>query len=433
MSTIYLHGKWYDVTTFDHPGGEVAMSLGLGRDATALFELHHPFSQKETLKKIVDKYELSQDEVDKRCLKLPPLEEEIEFVWTNSAFREEMKSTVKKYFEGVSKAKGIPFRDSYKATWEHVFIITAMSLAALWTFPAYVRGEFWTFLMLPFLVWMTTASLTHDGSHFCLSSNMNINQFFTHSAPWIASSYSWFFQHVIGHHAHTNIPGRDPDLYHGPTFWRYQPDSTWIPFFSYQNKIWPLIFCLGTMFTAFLNELWMNPIHYNGIMSLEWKGFRNSEYKMNHAIRFVSLICIVGAPLLYLMSLRGLFFSVLMWSSLSFLFMMFTQVSHLDMVCTSARVDDFWLHQLATSVDYECESRMWSYMTAGLNGQTLHHFFPTVHSCHYHNIYPIFKEICLKHGVVYQVKDSWWACFQDYLEVLVHFSEDVLIESKQAQ
>jgi hypothetical protein len=34
-----IHNKWYDLETFDHPGGPVMLDLGKGRDATGLFEV----------------------------------------------------------------------------------------------------------------------------------------------------------------------------------------------------------------------------------------------------------------------------------------------------------------------------------------------------------------------------------------------------------
>lgn len=40
----YLHGNWYDLTKFQHPGGPVALSLAYQRDSTVLFESHHPFA-----------------------------------------------------------------------------------------------------------------------------------------------------------------------------------------------------------------------------------------------------------------------------------------------------------------------------------------------------------------------------------------------------
>ena len=38
-----IRGEWYNLQSFDHPGGPVAISLAMGRDATALFESHHYF------------------------------------------------------------------------------------------------------------------------------------------------------------------------------------------------------------------------------------------------------------------------------------------------------------------------------------------------------------------------------------------------------
>lgn len=37
--TMRIHGKWYDVEHFDHPGGPIMLALGKGRDATGLFEV----------------------------------------------------------------------------------------------------------------------------------------------------------------------------------------------------------------------------------------------------------------------------------------------------------------------------------------------------------------------------------------------------------
>ena len=36
---LRIHGKWYDVGDFNHPGGPIMIALGKDRDATALFEV----------------------------------------------------------------------------------------------------------------------------------------------------------------------------------------------------------------------------------------------------------------------------------------------------------------------------------------------------------------------------------------------------------
>ena len=54
-----IHGKWYDVAQFEHPGGPVMLELGYKRDATAMFEAHHPFTPRPKLEQLLRKYEIS--------------------------------------------------------------------------------------------------------------------------------------------------------------------------------------------------------------------------------------------------------------------------------------------------------------------------------------------------------------------------------------
>ena len=46
MKITKIHNKYYDLTNFNHPGGEDAIKLAYKRDATVLFESHHPFFRK---------------------------------------------------------------------------------------------------------------------------------------------------------------------------------------------------------------------------------------------------------------------------------------------------------------------------------------------------------------------------------------------------
>jgi delta11-fatty-acid desaturase len=41
-----IHGKYYDLTGFKHPGGPIAQAAIEGRDGTELFESHHLFTDK---------------------------------------------------------------------------------------------------------------------------------------------------------------------------------------------------------------------------------------------------------------------------------------------------------------------------------------------------------------------------------------------------
>jgi cytochrome b involved in lipid metabolism len=52
-----IHGKYYDLTSFKHPGGPLAIASIQGRDGTELFESHHLFTD-INVKQILEKYEM---------------------------------------------------------------------------------------------------------------------------------------------------------------------------------------------------------------------------------------------------------------------------------------------------------------------------------------------------------------------------------------
>jgi len=56
-----IHGKMYDLTKFNHPGGIIPLYLIENNDGTCLFESYHPVSNRESLLKILEKYEINDD------------------------------------------------------------------------------------------------------------------------------------------------------------------------------------------------------------------------------------------------------------------------------------------------------------------------------------------------------------------------------------
>ena len=55
MIITKIHNKYYNIENFNHPGGKDAIWHAYGRDATAMFEMYHPFVNKETLQNILQK------------------------------------------------------------------------------------------------------------------------------------------------------------------------------------------------------------------------------------------------------------------------------------------------------------------------------------------------------------------------------------------
>eukprot|EP01129_Flabellula_baltica_P012791 TRINITY_DN5826_c0_g1_i1.p1 TRINITY_DN5826_c0_g1~~TRINITY_DN5826_c0_g1_i1.p1 ORF type:complete len:528 (-),score=131.72 TRINITY_DN5826_c0_g1_i1:61-1644(-) len=419
-TTCCIHGVWYDLTEFEHPGGPVALKLAKDRDATASYEMHHPFSNEAYMKRTLEKYKLTDAEVERRGLILDKSEADEDFVWEEEdAFRKDLVTSVKAYFQTIADENGTTIKDAIKMPWGTWILMWVIATLAVVTYYFYCTGWVWSIFVLPWLVWMFTGRLMHDGSHFSLSRNWRFNQIGTHMAPWYSSSSSWYVQHVIGHHAHTNIPERDPDLYHGKENWRYVPHVDWIPAYRRQHYLWPLIWFGSTITISALAEIFDN-VYYNGITLI---GDRTTKYyNFWFPARMIIMAILFGVPIVTVGFFQGIIFFLSTWIIMSCIFMAFTQVSHLDELCGTARLDNFWKHQIATTSDYSSSSSFWNVISIGLNCQAIHHSFPTVNTAHFPALYPIFKEVCGRHGVEYQEKANFWEALKEYWRVLALYS-----------
>lgn len=82
-------------------------------------------------------------------------------------------------------------------------------------------------------------------------------------------------------------------------------------------------------------------------------------------------------------------------------FMTVTQVSHIQHVCQDERTLNEpcpYKRQAMTSLDHSSSSALLHFFCGGLNVQSLHHCLPSVSLVHYPRLYPLFREVCAKHG-----------------------------------
>ena len=64
MKITKIFNKYYDLTNFKHPGGNISIENAYGIDATGLFKLYHPLIDQNKLILILEKYEIK--ELDKK-------------------------------------------------------------------------------------------------------------------------------------------------------------------------------------------------------------------------------------------------------------------------------------------------------------------------------------------------------------------------------
>nr|PNR35346.1 hypothetical protein PHYPA_023246 [Physcomitrium patens] len=400
-----IHGKWYDLTEFErlHPGGPVTLGLARGRDATIMFESHHPFTDRKILDAILMKYEISSS----NSRNLETLEQrygvaEHSFQWP-SAFGEALKFDVKQYFESEAKRRNISLREATKATparWIEISILGALYLS---TFPGFFTGD-WRFLLLfPLMAWLIGVNTFHDATHFALSANWRWNALVPYAYPFFSSPFAWYHQHNIGHHSYPNLSDRDPDVLHYYWMKREHREVKWFPRHRNQSTWWYMLLWWGVAVEvgmAIMEDAWMLQSNlYNEVVPMmAISGLR----RIAHILGRVLTIGVIHAWPFFTMTWGKAFaFSLIPYLFFSIVFMMNTQINHLLPHIIHVSDVDWYKHQVITAQDFGVGSKFCHLFSGGLNYQVVHHLFPTVNHCHLPKLQPIVARLCEKYDVPY--------------------------------
>mmetsp|Transcript_14355 Transcript_14355/g.30141 ORF Transcript_14355/g.30141 Transcript_14355/m.30141 type:complete len:500 (+) Transcript_14355:68-1567(+) len=413
-----IHGKWYDLTNFEHPGGPVALSLTKGRDATALFESHHYFTSRNMLMKILSKYELPLKEAaelkthDQRDDGSP-------YIWKNidhDGFSSELRTLVNEYFSKLAKEKGISKTQATKATfgrWLTVLTLIGLFFASI---PWLVQGQ-WAFLIItPVLGWLAICNYWHDSLHFSLSSNWRVNAYLPYLMPLISSPSMWYHQHVIGHHVYTNISNKDPDLAHAPQLMREHESIRWKK--SHLNQkclsrvllVWSIAVGLGLQILNDVRAL--KKLSYNNVVAYD----KPSKMQMAAHIagRIIYILFAFAWPFALFPAWKAMIWATVPNVVFSLCFMINTQINHLVGHCAHAFDSNFFKHQIITAQNFGRDSAFCFYFSGGLNYQIEHHLFPTVNHCHLPALSPGVKKICKKYGVPYNSVSGYRQAIEEH-------------------
>eukprot|EP00448_Togula_jolla_P042085 CAMPEP_0170628900 /NCGR_PEP_ID=MMETSP0224-20130122/32992_1 /TAXON_ID=285029 /ORGANISM="Togula jolla, Strain CCCM 725" /LENGTH=471 /DNA_ID=CAMNT_0010956479 /DNA_START=91 /DNA_END=1509 /DNA_ORIENTATION=+ len=407
-----IHGVDYDLKAFEkvHPGGPIAIHLGRGEDCTLLFESYHLMN--ENHRRVLAAFAVKPDtsictgdnDVSSPAPRL-------------SAFHKDIKGVLRSHF----KDRGVA---SHKAKRGHSLLMGVVFGSYLMAWVGYARGSVCAVLVLPLLAWLVMANLSHDGSHFAVSRNSFINQ----AALWAASPFyytdaTWYMQHIISHHLNTNDPNKDIDLHHhGQTRWHPQVRRMH-RLTGVKNLLWHVTAFLGATFmlavvqplTKFvipgvyvhqglpIPHMWGSSKIMTDVMELRLAaGFATgSRLAVNAALWAWAAAVPVSAWWFYGLSAKGLLFGYYPYAMSAMLFMMITQVSHVqaEIQRPEATNDpDFFRRQAMTSLDYSGGSVLWGFLTGGLNTQSVHHVAPAIHSSHYPDLFSKFRAVYIKHG-----------------------------------
>ena len=406
---VKIHNKYYDVTNFAHPGGPMAIMAANRRDATALFESHHPFSDRDMMCDILKKYEIHEER--EKCEKYL-LPGEIEngdnnlFNWDetlNSEFTLELRDKVKKHFKYQAEERGVSLLEATKATPQRWCEWGAMASATMWSFYTmlYSQSIFWSWLnvlLCPALYWMS-AGMFHDGSHFAVSRDWRINWGMQYLYRVIANQYDWLHQHIIGHHMYTNIQNKDPDLNHSGEELRLTEHIKWNTGHIKQENKYFILSMLGLIgFNIKNSVLLIITQKYNNIV---YKIPTETKYSILHfcdTILYMYLFFIL--PFQIWSPFYAIKHAIIPYLLLSVIFIINAVVNHTHSESIKGENKNWYIHQVTTANNFGSHWPHY-YTSIGLNYQIEHHLFPTVNHCHLRDIQPIVKKLCTKHRIPY--------------------------------
>jgi len=236
LRVVKLHGRWLDVTHFAHPGGPVALSLAVGRDATVLFESCHPFTARGVLASSLAPLAITSAEAAayldakyaRELASSSNADGPYDFDLTSAAaslglggdakappaagdaFEKEVKALALTYFRGEAARRGVSLRVAMKATPARVATVCAMGLAFAVSAVALLRGWPPALLLAPTLCWVWMVNFWHDAAHFAWSADWRLNVAATYAAPWFSSPLMWYHQVRAGWGrgdvAHSRLP-----------------------------------------------------------------------------------------------------------------------------------------------------------------------------------------------------------------------------------
>jgi fatty acid desaturase len=387
MLITKIHNKYYDLSNFKHPGGDIPMYLSANRDATELFESHHIFSDREKIIKILEKYEVAE-----------PYDNKIEsndiYDWEEtlkSEFTRELKEIVR---------EEIKYK-TMKASSLRIIEMSSLFSIYLINLYYYLQGNNYGLLVYPLSLWMFTVNIYHDASHFALSHNPVINKLGTYTALMFSLTYNWYHQHIIGHHCYVNIESRDPDLYHSPKYVRHGTDIRRNKYHKIQKGtfalLWPLAVPLGLMLTGFMKT--QKGKAYNKVVKL--------SSALNKASMYYEMLFVIMYMIIMPYIATGkIIYVVYPYLGYSVLFMICTQINHLTEDALKGKERNYYKHQIIASQNVGVKS-YWTYLfTGGLNMQIEHHLLPSVNHCHLRKIQGEIEELCKRHNVVYNKSEG---------------------------
>jgi fatty acid desaturase (delta-4 desaturase) len=394
---VVMDGIIYDITNFDHPGGDSIYMFG-GNDVSVHYKMIHPYHTSKHLEKM------------KRVGRVPDYTNEYRF---DSKFANEIKREV---FKIVHRGKEFGTTGYFVRAFFYVAFFFAMQ--ALWV----VNG---TSYSLAIAYGMAHAliglNVQHDANHGAASKKTWVNDLLGWGADFIGGcKYLWMEKHWT-HHVFTNHPTKDPDGRSAEPFLLFNNYNVGSPKRSFYHAYQAFYLVLV------LSGYWLSSVFcLQEVYDLQDRGARAAGFSFpNQWVKSRGKYALAMRILYHITNLVIPLYKDFSWSTLGHIYVMGVAGSlSLGLLFTLSHNFEHTERDPTAHAKKTGESVCWykaqvetsstygglvaGCLTGGLNFQVEHHLFPRMSSAWYPYIAPKVREICQKHGVRYAYYPWVW-------------------------
>eukprot|EP00793_Prasinoderma_coloniale_P000441 PRCOL_00005426-RA len=415
---LVIDGAAYDVTSFidKHPGGAM-IYVRAGRDCTQIFDSYH----QDRVRAMLPKFKVA-DVSDYAPGKSNSAD--VLVYGDEGGFYRELKKRVAAKFRATGKNPRYHPEMLIKS-----FVILAGVAASYygtyWAMPGRFAASLACAVLLGFFRAEVGMSIQHDANHGSYTTSNNLGYVMGLTLDMVgASSWVWKQVHVNGHHAYTNVPSHDTDVWVDrdgdvrrivegtPHYWYYKFQAFYLPFLYGALSLKSIIGDLTLIRTQLFGD------------THRFVAPTKKEAVLFWALKAASLAYLVALPLAC--SPHGTLgaFALFMteeWTCGLTLAYMF-QVAHVSTAAVFPEAKDgkvamgWATAQCATTINFAPGNWFWTHVSGGLNHQVEHHLFPGICHMHYPMLAPIVRETCEEFGVPYLSYPTFWGAFMSHWE-----------------
>ena len=269
-------------------------------------------------------------------------------------------------------------------------------------------------------------NILHDAVHMSAFSNKKWNKRFgLFFNLFGASTNNWRVQHNVIHHKHTNVAGVDRDIDSGGLL-RMSPLQERKSFHRFQHIYTWLLF-------GMLHLNWVTFKDFRQHKEFSEQGhIKKKDQKKEFRIILFSKIFYWA----YAVVTPVLVMDIAIWQVLTgFVIYQVTIGLYLATVFQLAHVvedtdypeelmNDWMVHQLVTTSDFNPRNKIVAWFTGGLNNQVIHHLFPHISRVHYANISSIMIDFLEKNNLPYNYKPTFVGALASHYRQMRHLGSN---------